>query len=162
MQIRQARSEDCAAILAFWNPVIRDSHATFNSEEKTPEMLVEDIRTKSTRDYPFLVAEEAGNILGFATYSQFRASNGYRHTVEHTVIISPAAKGKGAGRALMLAIEDHARQRAVHSMFAGVSGRNPDGIAFHAALGYKEVARLPEVGRKFDLWYDLVLMQKFL
>jgi phosphinothricin acetyltransferase len=62
----------------------------------------------------------------------------------------------------MEAVEDHARRGGAHSIFAGVSGANPEGRAFHAALGYGEVAILREVGRKRDLWLDLHLMQKFL
>ena len=162
MRIRPATHEDCTAITAFWNPFIRRSEVTFNSIEKTPAELAAELARKSAANQPFLVADEAGSILGFATYGQFRASNGYRLTMEHTIILAPEASGKGIGRELMQRIEDHARERGVHSMLAGISHRNPQGIAFHAALGYSEIARLPEVGVKFDRWFDLVLMQKFL
>lgn len=162
MLIRPARAEDCAAIADLWNSYIRDSNVTFNSQEKTAAGLADDLARKATDGMPFLLAEAATAILGFATYGQFRASNGYARTMEHTVILSPTASGRGVGRALMAAIEDHARGRGVHSMLAGVSAANPDGIRFHAAIGYLELARLPEVGRKFDQWFDLVLMQKML
>jgi len=162
MLIRQATARDCPAIIAIWNPVIRTGAATFNSIEKTADGLGADIAAKHSAAKPFLLATRQGNILGFATYGQFRASSGYRHTMEHTIILADAAQGQGIGRALMRAIEDHARSRAVHCMFAAVSHANPAGIAFHAAIGYTEVARLPEVGRKFDRWFDLVLMQKIL
>jgi L-amino acid N-acyltransferase YncA len=162
MRIRQAEDGDCAAIVEIWNPYIRTSDVTFNSVEKTAAGLAADLAAKRAAGYPFLVAEADGTVLGFATYGQFRASNGYARTMEHTIILAPGASGRGVGRALMTAIEAHARSAGVHSMFAGVSGRNPDGIAFHAALGYAEVARLKEVGWKLGRWYDLVLMQKML
>jgi phosphinothricin acetyltransferase len=62
----------------------------------------------------------------------------------------------------MSALEEAARAAGGHTMFGGVSAANPQGVAFHAAVGYREVARLPEVGRKFGQWLDLVLMQKHL
>jgi phosphinothricin acetyltransferase len=100
--------------------------------------------------------------VGFASYAQFRGGVGYRHTMEHTIILGPAARGRGLGRALMTAIEDHARAGGTHSLFAGVSAGNPEGRAFHAAMGFAETAVLPQVGYKFGRWLDLVLMQKFL
>lgn len=160
--LRPARTEDCAAIAEIWNPVIRDTLATFNTALKTPEELAANLAGKSALGHGFFVAETGGRLRGFATYGQFRAGPGYARTMEHTVILDTAARGQGLGRALMAAIEDHARRGGTHSMFAGVSAANAEGIAFHARLGYRECARLPEVGYKFGQWLDLVLMQKML
>ncbi|WP_353474053.1 GNAT family N-acetyltransferase [Salipiger sp. H15] len=159
MIIRPARAEDAAAVAAIWNPIIDDSAATFTTLRKTPEGLQADF---AARGPAFLVAEEEGLLLGFATFFQFRGGPGYARTMEHTVILGPAARGRGVGRALMAALMDEARAQGAHSLFAGVSGENPAGVDFHAALGFTEIARLPEVGLKFGRWMDLVLMQKFL
>lgn len=160
--IRPARAEDAAAIAHFWNPVIRNTAVTFNSAEKTPDEIATYIAATRARGHGFFVGEVEGAVLGFASYGQFRASVGYARTLEHTVILAPEARGQGLGRALMLALEDHARAGGGHSLIAGVSGENEAGIAFHKAIGFAETARLPEVGWKFDRWMDLVLLQKFL
>jgi L-amino acid N-acyltransferase len=160
--IRPIVSSDVPAVLAIWNPFIRDTAVTFNSAEKTAHGLAADITTKEGDGKAFFVAELDGAVVGFATYGQFRGGVGYAHTMEHTVILSQSAHGRGVGRALMTAIEDHARVAGAHSMFAGVSAENAAGEAFHAALGYVEVARLKQVGFKFGRWMDLVLMQKML
>lgn len=157
--IRPATAADCAAIAAIWNPIIRETPITFTTAEKTPEGLAAWIAGKAAADLPFLVATDGG-LLGFATYGPFRAGPGYARTMEHTVILGPAARGRGVGRALMAVVERHAAARGVHSMIAGVSGENAGGRAFHAAIGYAEIAVLPEVGWKFGRWMDLVLMQK--
>lgn len=162
MTVRAATSADAKAICAIWNPTIRDSVATFNSQEKSTADVIALIEQRRSSGYEFLVAEDDDQILGFASYSQFRGGIGYAKTMEHTVILAPQAQGRGVGRALMQAIEDHARGQGYHSMFAGVSGENPAAIAFHAALGYRQVAVLPEVGFKFGRWMDLHLMQKLL
>lgn len=158
--IRAAKPTDSAQICAFWNPEIRNTLITFNSVEKTEQDVINMIAAKEAEGHGFLVAGEEGTILGFATYGQFRGGIGYRHTAEHTIVLSDAARGMGLGRALMAELEDHARSAGFHTMFAGVSAGNPDGIRFHDRIGYKTVATLPEVGRKFDQWLDLVLMQK--
>lgn len=156
MTPRPARAGDAPAIAAIWNHHIRNSAATFNAQEKAEAEVVAAIATNPC----FLVIEADGAIAGFATYVQFRGGVGYRHTMEHTVQLASGQSGRGLGRALVTALEDHTRLGAVHSLIAGVSGENPAGIAFHRALGYTEVARLPEVGHKFGRWMDLVLMQK--
>jgi phosphinothricin acetyltransferase len=160
--IRPAGAGDVAGILAVWNPAIRDTLATFNSAEKSAPEVAALIAGRQAAGRAFVVAEAAGAIAGFATYDQFRGGVGYARTMEHTIMLGPAAQGRGLGRALMAAIEDHARAGGVHSLLAGVSGGNPAGQAFHAALGYRVAAVLPQVGFKFGRWLDLVLMQKFL
>lgn len=162
MEIRPATSSDCAAIAAIWNPVIRDTACTFTTQQKTPSGLGALIDEKRANAMPFLVAELDGGIAGFATYGQFRAGPGYARTMEHSIILAPDARGRGIGRALMGALEACARDQGVHSLWAGVSAENEAGVAFHKAIGYREMARLPEVGRKFGRWMDLILLQKIL
>jgi phosphinothricin acetyltransferase len=157
MIIRQARSEDAEAIAALWNPVIRDTAITFNSVEKTIETITEEIASR----HAFLLAEDEA-LLGFATYGQFRGGVGYARTAEHTIALAPDTRGRGIGRALIEALEDHARDAGFHSLIAGVSGENPGGIAFHERMGYAQVAVLPQVGWKFERWMDLILLQKLL
>ena len=162
MTIRPATHADIPDLLAIWNPVIRDTAVTFNAIEKTTADLAQMIADKASAGYAFLVAEADGAVLGFASYGQFRGGIGYAHTMEHTIVLGANARGRGLGRALMLAIEDHARAGGAHSIFAGVSAENPEGRAFHAAMGYAQRVTLPAVGYKFGRWMDLHLMQKFL
>ena len=158
MIVRPAVNADAVQLMAIQNPVIRETAITFNSVERTEADF-----HAAIRDLPcFLVAEEAGEVLGFASYVQFRRGVGYARTVEHTIVLADAARGRGVGRALMAAVEDHARAAGMGSIWAGVSGENPAGVAFHGRLGYEEVARLPGVGFKFGRWMDLVLMRKWL
>jgi phosphinothricin acetyltransferase len=119
------------------------------------------IRGRDTAGHATFVADEKG-LLGFATYAQFRGGIGYATCMEHTVLLSPEARGRGLGSALVAAVCDHARAAGAHQMIAGVSAENPDGVAFHARMGFTEVARIRDAGRKFDRFIDLVLMQKFL
>lgn len=160
--IRAAEARDAEAVAAIWNAVIRDTAITFNAVEKEPDDLVRHFIDKRTEGHAFLVVEERREVLGFASYGQFRAGAGYARSFEHTVILAPEARGRGLGRALLTAIEEHARAAGGHSLMAGVSAENEDGVAFHKALGFAEVARVPQVGWKFERWMDLVLLQKFL
>ncbi|MWD27012.1 GNAT family N-acetyltransferase [Aquicoccus sp. SCR17] len=159
MIIRPAAPADATPIAAFWNPMIRDSAVTFSTEERTPERIAEDI---AARGPLFLVAEDGGRVLGFATCFQFRGGPGYRHTMEHTIILAPESWGRGAGRALMEGLAQAAREAGAHSLIAAISAENAPALAFHAALGFAQAGRLPEAGRKFGRWMDLVLMQKML
>ncbi|MEI4470684.1 GNAT family N-acetyltransferase [Frigidibacter sp. MR17.24] len=168
--IRPATEADLPAVCSYWNPLIRDTIVTFSSEERTPAGLAATIAERRAKGWDFWVAEaEPGTgtgsgptILGHVTYAQFRAGNGYARAMEHTVILGPGARGRGLGRAMMAVLEDHARAAGVHAMIGGVSAENAAGRAFHAAIGYGEVARVPQVGHKFGRWHDLLLMQKIL
>ena len=156
MTVRKARPEDAPRIAAIWNHAIRETTITFNPVEKTADEVAA-LTAEKTH-----VWEDAGEVLGFARYFQFRGGEGYRFTVEHTIMLHPDGHGKGGGRALMEALFADARTAGMHSMFAGCSAENAGAVRFHAKLGFAEVATLPEVGFKFGRWIDLVLMQKTL
>ena len=162
MIVRPATPADLPAVLSLWNGFIRDTIVTFTSDLKTAEGLDAMIAERRAAGREFMVAEAGGGFVGFATYAQFRGGSGYAHAMEHSIMLDPAARGQGAGRILMTAIEDHARAGGAHTLFAGVSGENADGVAFHGRMGFRTVARIPEVGRKFGRWLDLVLMMKLL
>lgn len=160
--IRPAGPGDLADIAALWNPVIRDTTVTFSSEEKTEAGLAAMIAERRAAGRDFFLARDGDGLIGFATYAQFRGGSGYAHAMEHTIILAERAWGRGVGRALVSRIEDHARAGGAHTLFAGVSGENAAGIGFHDRLGFRTVAVIPEAGRKFGRWLDLVLMMKFL
>jgi phosphinothricin acetyltransferase len=154
--IRPAQPQDASQIAAIWNHAIRETTITFNPVEKPDE----EVRELTAQDC--LVWEQDGRILGFARYFPFRGGEGYRFTVEHTIMLHKDAHGQGIGRQLMEALCAQAAGAGKHSMFAGCSAENAGAVAFHARLGFAKVATLPEVGFKFGRWIDLVLMQKTL
>lgn len=157
--IRRAERRDAAAVAGLWNGMIRDSLSTFTTDEKTPEDITALI---ATRAGAFWVAEDAGMVLGFVTYGSFRGGPGYGATVEHSIVLSDAAQGQGLGRGLMTRAEEAAAGQGHHVMVAAISSANPGAVNFHEKLGFAQVGRMPEVGRKHGQWLDLILMQKTL
>ncbi len=160
--IRPARAADAPALAALLNHWIEHTPVTFNPVPKTTADILDMIVAKSGSGHAFLVAEDSGQIIGQASYAQFRGGKGYATCMEHSISLLPGSPRKGLGRALLTAIEDHARTAGAHQMIAGVSGENPGGQAFHARMGYSHLATVPQAGFKFGRYIDLVLMQKFL
>jgi len=115
--------------------------------------------------HPVLVADDDGAVVGFTAYESFRGSGkwpGYRYTMEHSIHVARSHWGCGIGRRLLEALIARARAADVHVMVAAVDSANTESIRFHDKLGFIEVARMPQIGRKFDRWLDLVLMQRIL
>ncbi|MDG1377220.1 MAG: GNAT family N-acetyltransferase [Yoonia sp.] len=154
--IRRAIPADAPAIARIWNQTIRATTITFNPTEKT----LAEVAAALNDETPCFVFEHSGQVLGFARYFQFRGGEGYRFSCEHTILLANQLHGKGAGRALLAALCDHAKTAGMHTMHAAVSAENPGAVAFHTACGFTTLAVLPEVGFKFGRWIDLVLMQK--
>ena len=157
--IRPAEPRDAAALADLWNGMIRDSLSTFTTDEKTQAEITALIATRADA---FWVAEAAGEVLGFVTYGSFRSGPGYAATVEHSIVLSAAAQGQGLGRGLMTRAEEAAAAQGHHVMVAAISSANPGAVIFHEKLGFAQVGRMPEVGRKHSKWLDLILMQKTL
>lgn len=161
--LRVATPDDAAALKAVMAPVIAHSTASFASDERDEAGWAALVEDRLARGRAFYVAELNGEVVGYASYDQFRPFNdGYRFTMEHSVYLTDEAKGQGLGRILMLTIEEHAREAGHHSMIGAIDADNAASIAFHKALGYRDAGRVPQAGFKFDRWLDVLFMQKFL
>lgn len=159
--IRAATSEDVPAIAAIINHVIRDTTITFNAVEKSEAEVLAMLHDRRALGFEMFVADVNG-VVGYATYAQFRLGVGYARTMEHSVALADAGQGRGLGRALMQAVEDHARVGGAHVMVGAITGDNRQSVSFHKALGYALVGTLPDAGFKFGTYHDLLLMQKIL
>ena len=156
--IRPAQPRDLPAITDIFNEAGVGTTASYALEPVSLDDRRAWWERLTAAGYPVLVLEDDDEVVGFASYSQFRPLAGYAHTVEHSVYIRSGRRAAGAGRMLMLALIDYARGRGVHVMVGVVDGANVESLTFHRKLGFTESGRLPQVGRKFDRWLDVVFV----
>jgi phosphinothricin acetyltransferase len=113
--------------------------------------------------FPYLVATDGTEVIGYAYANHFRTRAAYRFTVEDSIYVAPYAMGRGVGRALLLELIARCSTRGLQQMLAviGDSG-NAASIGLHRACGFGDVGTMKAVGRKFDRWVDVVIMQRAL
>ncbi|GLR85637.1 GNAT family N-acetyltransferase [Bradyrhizobium iriomotense] len=158
--VRDATLEDAADILAIYNFAAVNTTAVWTDGPSDLESRRDWIRARGEAGYPVLVAMRGSDVVGFASFGDFRPWPGYRHTVENSVYVDVRHHRCGIGRSLMAALIERATAMRKHMMIAGIEATNAGSIALHASFGFSEVARMPEVGCKFGRWLDLVFMQK--
>jgi L-amino acid N-acyltransferase YncA len=161
--VRDATEVDVLATLDLFNALIPTTTVAWRDHCASTDEHAAWFAAQRDRGEPVLVAEDAGQVVGYCCWSTFRGGDrfpGYRHTVELTIHVRDGHQGKGVGSMLLRALVGRARQHGVHVMVAAVDADNFGSIDFHRALGFTEVARMPETGRKFGRWLDLVLMQR--
>lgn len=159
LSIVEATPDDLPAILAIYNEVIRTTTAVYSEIEFTPERGESWLAAKRDQGMPFIVARDAGGIVGFATLGEFRAWPCYRHSVEHSVHVRVDCRGRGVGRLLTTTLIARARALAKHVMIAGIDADNAVSIRLHESLGFQVVGHLHEVGFKFGRWLDLKFLE---
>lgn len=120
------------------------------------------LHDRRERALPVLMARDGADRLGLASYAPFRASSGYRFTVEHSIYVAEQARGKGVAVDLLNALSESAIQTGLHSLIAGIDSDNQRALNFHRRHGFFEVGRIPEAGYKLESWRTLVLMQRLL
>lgn len=161
MNIRTVSLSDTRDLLAIYTPYVLHTAITFEYVVPSHEEFESRIRTISA-NYPYLIAEENGKILGYAYASAFRTRAAYAWSVETSIYVKEGSHGKGIGKALYLALEQYLTKQNVCSLYAGISYPNPQSIAFHESSGYKKVAHFTRSGYKFEAWHDLIWMEKFI
>lgn len=157
--IRIATEADLGAITAIYNDAILTTTASWDDQIVTLDNRRRWLAGHGTEPHVTLVAEIDGDVVGFAGYGPFREKAGYDLTVEHSVYLTPAAQGRGLGTRLLTELIDEATARGIHVMIGGLSADNEGSLRLHRRLGFVETARMPQVGKKFGRWLDLVFVQ---
>lgn len=160
MQIRDAGAEDIGGITAIYNDAVARTTAIWNEVTVDAANRLAWLHDRQRAGYPVLVATGPdGAVLGYASFGDWRAWDGYRHTVEHSVYVAASARGQGLGEALMIALIARAGAMGKHVMVAGIEAQNSGSIRLHEKLGFDHAGRLSQVGTKFGKWLDLTFMQ---
>jgi phosphinothricin acetyltransferase len=161
--VRDAEPRDLPEIQRIYAHHVLHGLASF--EEQPPDLAEITRRYESVRNpgLPYLVAEEAGRVQGYAYATPYRPRIAYRFSLEDSIYVDDAARGKGVGRRLLTELVEGCARLGYRQMIAviGDSG-NAGSIGLHAAVGFERTALLPSVGFKFGRWVDVVFMQRAL
>ena len=169
IKLRIAREEDAEAILSIYAYYVKNTAVSFEYEVPSLEEFRGRIRN-TLPQYPYLVAEEDGRIVGYVYAGRFHPRAAFQWAAEASIYIDEAHHGKGLGRLFYEKLEDILRRQNVTNVYAVVAvpmeeedeylNRNSE--RFHEAIGYQIVGRYHGCGNKFGRWYDLIDMEKFL
>lgn len=159
--IRFATESDIPAILEIYGPYVLHTAISFEYSVPTLEEFTERFRG-ITRQFPWLVWEEEGKVLGYAYASLPFGRAAYRWCAASSIYLAPAAQGRGIGSQLYGALEDLLTQQGYRKTYAIITSDNPVSLRFHEQAGFTFLSRFPGCGVKFQKLYDVVWMEKVL
>lgn len=160
LSVRSSREADVAAVAAIYADAVRTGTASFELEPPGEAEMARRRSALLADGFPFLVAERAGRVLGFAYAGPYRARPAYRFAVEDSIYVAPDAKGSGVGRTLLARLVDECTALGFRQMIAVIGDQASTGsIGLHRTLGFGPAGVLKAVGWKHGRWIDSVLMQ---
>jgi phosphinothricin acetyltransferase len=160
-RIRPAVDADAHAIADIYNHYIRTSTATFDTEEKSIEDRIAWL-AEHTGPHPALVAEHDGEVIAWGALTKWGTRCAYAHSVEISVYVRPQSTRTGTGPQLAEALVAQARVLGHHAIISQIVSENEPSLKMAERMGFERAGTLREVGRKFDRWLDVVMMQLIL
>lgn len=161
MLIRPAQAADIPAITRIYNHAVRHTLAIWNETEVDHTNRTLWWQARQAAGYPVLVAVDAQDtVLGYTSFGDWRAFEGYRHTAELAIYIDKDHQGQGVGKALLSALIESARACGKHMLVAAIEAQNQASIGLHHSLGFHISGHMAQVGIKNGQWLDLIWMQK--
>jgi L-amino acid N-acyltransferase YncA len=148
-----------AAVLEIFNEAIAHSTALYEYQPRTAQNVRAWFAEKKAGRFPVIGMEQAGALLGFATYGTFRARAAYKYTVEHSVYVHKEHRGRGIGMALMRELIALARQQEYHVLVGGIDVSNAVSVRLHERLGFNHAGTIRQCAFKFGRWLDLGFYQ---
>jgi phosphinothricin acetyltransferase len=158
--IREATAADLPGAAAIYDQCVRDTLATFDTEERGVAQLGTALAALGPFDR-FLVAVAQGEVVGYALSGSFRPRPAYAGTRETSVYVAADARGQGLGRNLYAELLGRLDAAGAHTLMAVIALPNDPSEALHRAFGFERVGILREVGNKFDRWVDTAWYQRF-
>jgi len=154
MIIRKVELRDAEEITAIYNHYIENTIITFEEEPITIDEMASRIETISSQ-YPYLVYEENGKVVGYAYATQWKTRSAYRYSAENTIYLHPDAKGKGIGSVLFQKFLMEIKNTNLHVLVGGIALPNAASVALHEKFGFKKIGQFEEIGFKFGKWIDV-------
>ena len=159
--IRPSTEADLPAITRIYAHHVLHGAGTFETTPPTPEEMAGRRADVLGKGLPWLVAEEAGEVIGYAYGNWFKPRPAYRFSVEDSIYLAPEAAGKGLGRALLAELLATLERSGIRKVMAVIGdSANAGSIGVHTALGFQHVGVVKACGWKFGRWLDIVLMEK--
>ncbi|WP_066158112.1 MULTISPECIES: GNAT family N-acetyltransferase [Hydrogenophaga] len=159
--IRPSTEHDLPAITRIYAHHVLHGTGTFETTPPTLEEMTARRADVLSKGLPWLVAEEAGEVLGYAYGNWFKPRPAYRFSVEDSIYLAPEAAGKGLGRALLAELLATLERSGIRKVMAVIGdSANAGSIGVHKALGFEQVGVVPACGWKFGRWLDIVMMQR--
>ena len=159
MMIRPVQLSDAETIRTIYQPYVTETAITFEVDVPTVQEFESRI-IKTLTQFPYLVAEVDGKVVGYAYASTYYARAAYDWTTELSIYVAKEARGQGLGSALYDALEEELQALGSLRFLACIAVPNKASIAMHEKRGYVHVAYFPRIGFKFNQWHDIVWMQK--
>ncbi len=160
--IRDVANKDFKAIAQIYNYYIVNSIATFEEQEVSAEEIGRRVEKVLSLKLPWIVAEEAGGMIGYAYAAPWHMRSAYRYTVEFSAYLSHHVVSKGWGTKLYQTLFDRLVDRDIHAVIGGISLPNDASVALQEKFGFEKAAHYKEVGFKFGQWIDVGYWQKIL
>jgi len=161
-QIRAATRSDLAAINEIYNYYVSRSTATFALREDSLDDRSRWFDAHRANDLVILVCLIDGQTIAWGSLSPYSQRCAYKTTLELSIYIHHEFTGRGIGRKILDQLIREARQRKCHALLSLVCSENEASIALFGKAGFEPVGLLKQVGRKFDRWLDVSILQRTL
>jgi phosphinothricin acetyltransferase len=152
--VREVKESDAEALCRIYNNYIAGTTITFEETPLHADEMVSRIKN-ITQNYPWLVYEENGKVIGYTYASKWKERSAYRYSVETVTYLDSSYVGKGIGTILKTELLKALKEKSIHSVVCGIALPNPASIALCEKFGFEKVAHLKEVGYKLGKWVDV-------
>lgn len=159
-EVREFRESDAEGMTRIYNHYVVNTTVSFETSPVRPADLLERVRKVERSELPWTVAEDSGEIVGYAYAVPWHERRAYRRTCEITVYVSPDRAGEGWGTRLYEALFARLEARKIHSVLGVIALPNEGSIALHEKFGMRKVGHFAEMGFKLGRWVDVGYWQR--